>query len=215
MRTRPGLHFERGLWAQGIQRVAGLDEAGRGALAGPVAVAAVVLPPQETIQHHLNGVRDSKQMAPSQRAHWADVIRRLAWDWALGWATAQEIDRLGILPATRLAAMRAIQALRRPPEHLLLDFLTLPDCSIPQTALPKGDERVLSIAAASVLAKTARDAHMVALDADFPQYGFARHKGYGTTAHREAIRRWGPTPWHRRSFAPCRGLLSGRRSGGS
>lgn len=201
MPDRPGLKLEQALWRAGLRRVAGLDEAGRGALAGPVTVAAVVLPPAESVLRLLDGVRDSKQMTPAQREHWAARIRQVAWDWALGWAEAAEIDALGILPATRRAALRAIGALHAPPEHLLLDYLKLPDCDIPQTALPKGDVHVLSIAAASVLAKTARDAHMRALEKDFPGYGFARHKGYGTAAHREALRRLGPSPVHRRSFA--------------
>lgn len=204
MPNRPGLKFERALWQAGVQRVAGVDEAGRGALAGPVTVAAVVLPPDEDVSAMLAGVRDSKQMTPTQREHWAERIRQVALDWALGWAEAAEIDALGIVPATRLAAQRAIQALHTPPEHLLLDYLKLPDCPIPQTALPKGDALVLSIAAASVLAKTARDAHMVALDARFPEYGFAAHKGYGTAHHRAVLRRLGPSPLHRRSFAPLR-----------
>ncbi len=204
MSDRPGLTFETALWGQGMKRVAGVDEAGRGALAGPVTAAAVVFPPDEELLKVLGGVRDSKQMAPAQREYWAERIREAALDWGIGWAEAAEIDALGIVPATRLAAMRAIRALRTPPDHLLLDYLQLPDCDIPQTALPKGDVRVLSIAAASVLAKTARDAHMAALDVRYPGYGFAAHKGYGTARHRAAIHRLGPTPLHRRSFAPLK-----------
>lgn len=196
----PNLDFEKDLWQAGISRVAGIDEAGRGALAGPVSAAAVILPAQPDLLSLLSGVRDSKLMTPSQRAYWRAQITNIAVSWGVGFASAEEIDLLGILPATRLAAMRALVELCNAPEHLILDYLFLPDSPLPQTSLVKGDQRSLSIAAASVLAKTARDAELVALDAQMPGYGFARHKGYGTAAHCAALARLGPSPVHRRSF---------------
>ncbi len=202
----PDLSFERALWATGVNRVAGIDEAGRGPLAGPVAAAVVILPPEANLVERLAGVRDSKQMTPLQRQAAAICIRENAQDYAVGFAEAAEIDVLGILPATRLATWRALQSLLITPEHLLLDHLFLPDVDFPQTALTKGDCRSLSIAAASVLAKTARDDRLVELDQAYPGYGFARHKGYGTVAHREALLRLGPCLEHRRSFH-CKALV--------
>ena len=196
----PDLSFEQALWAAGLRGVAGIDEAGRGPLAGPVAAAVVVFPPDAGLTVGLAGVRDSKQMTPSQRQAARPRIQASALGFAVGFAEAAEIDALGILPATRLAAWRALQALPFTPDHLLLDALFMPDVDLPQTALIKGDRRSLSIAAASVLAKTARDARLEALEDEFPGYGFARHKGYGTAAHRAALQQLGPCPQHRRSF---------------
>jgi ribonuclease HII len=196
----PDLAFELPLWQVGILAVAGIDEAGRGALAGPVAAAAVILPPDESIRKCLSGVRDSKQMTAVQREKARQKIIRHAIDWGVGLASSQEIDQLGILPATHLAACRALQALSIPPAHLLLDYLVLPGVTIPQTALVKGDCRSLSIAAASILAKTSRDAVLSDLEHTYPGYGFAIHKGYGTQVHREAIWRLGVCPEHRLSF---------------
>lgn len=203
----PDLAFETSLWACGKTHVAGLDEAGRGAWAGPVAAAAVILPPDPEILTRLKGVRDSKQMTPLQRDQWAEIIRTEALAWGVGLAASEEIDALGIIAATRLAMQRALQALNATPEHLLIDALRLPAIPCPQTALLKGDARSLSIAAASVLAKTSRDALMRQLDTCFPGYGFAAHKGYGTPAHRQAIARLGVSPQHRLTFAPCRPAL--------
>lgn len=201
----PDLHFEQALWAGGALAVAGLDEAGRGAWAGPVCAGAVMLPPEDgSLCARLAGVRDSKQMTPRQREYWAGVIRAGARAWGVGFAGPGEIDTLGILPATRLAMHRALAQLPAPPQHLLLDALRLPGLHLPQTALIKGDARSLSIAAASVLAKTARDALMTALEELYPGYGFAAHKGYGTAAHQSALQCLGPSPVHRRSFAPVR-----------
>jgi ribonuclease HII len=188
------------LWNAGIGAIAGIDEAGRGSLAGPVAAAALVLPPRAEVAAFLAGVRDSKQMTPRQREANAGRIRQAALAWGVGFASVMEIDMLGILPATRRAVQRAIDALSIPPDHLLLDYLFLPEVSVPQTSLVKGDCRALSIAAASVLAKTARDALMCALDVQCPGYGFAIHKGYGTAAHRTAIDRLGPCSLHRKTF---------------
>ena len=196
----PDLSFEQILWQAGIIGVAGIDEAGRGALAGPVTASAVILPQKESLPELLKGVRDSKQMTPHEREVARDQILHHAESWGVGFATSDEIDQVGIVPATRLAARRALDSLSLPPAHLLLDYLFLPEVTIPQTALIKGDCRSLSIAAASVLAKTSRDALMRELDITWPGYGFAAHKGYGSRAHREAIQRLGPSPVHRLSF---------------
>jgi len=198
--SAPDLQFEMQLWEAGIRGVAGIDEAGRGALAGPVAAAAVVLPIEASLPQILSGVRDSKQMSPSARSYWAEKIKETAMEWAVGWASHIEIDTLGILLATLLAIERAIAGLDTPPEHLLLDYIRLPECAVPQTALVKGDRRALSIAAASVLAKTWRDALMRQLDLEYPGYAFASNKGYGTLAHRQALGRLGSSPVHRKSF---------------
>lgn len=208
IRQYPDLSFERSLWSSGIQHIAGLDEAGRGAWAGPVAAGAVILPADPTILHQLNGVRDSKQMSASQRTFWAEKIKSLALGWSVGMASSIEIDELGILPSTRLAMTRALRKLAPDPGHLLIDAVKLPEIAIPQGILIKGDARSLSIAAASVLAKTARDALMIELDGSYPVYGFARNKAYGTAFHRAALSQSGPCPEHRFSYAPIRGLVS-------
>lgn len=199
----PDLSFETELWANGRRHIAGIDEAGRGALAGPVAAAALILPQLLNIKAKLSGVRDSKQMTPNQREIWGRVLRAIALAWGVGFASHEEIDALGILSATRLAARRALESLAVRPDHLLLDYLKLADVDLPQTSLVKGDCRSLSIAGASILAKTARDALMRELDGQYPGYGFAAHKGYGTAAHLGALARLGPCPEHRLSFAPC------------
>jgi ribonuclease HII len=201
----PDLSFEQILWQAGIIDVAGIDEAGRGALAGPVTASAVILPQKEGLSELLKGVRDSKQMTPSEREIAREQISEYAKCWGVGFATSDEIDQVGIVPATRLAARRAVECLSLPPSHLLLDYLFLPEVTIPQTALIKGDCRSLSIAVASVLAKTSRDALMRELDQTYPGYGFATHKGYGTRAHREALQRLGPSPIHRLSFTLLKG----------
>jgi ribonuclease HII len=205
--TRPDLSFEHDLWNAGVTRIAGIDEVGRGALAGPVAAAALVLPPESAILEQLAGVRDSKQLTPQQRAYWAEHLRQAATTWGVGYASQVEIDTQGIVPATRLAMQRAIESLAQVPQHLLLDFMFLPDCPLPQTALVKGDARSLSIAGASILAKTARDALMKNLEGDYPGYGFASHKGYCTPRHVQAIQRLGPCPLHRLTFTPLKDLL--------
>lgn len=197
----PDLAFEQALWAAGVNLVAGIDEAGRGSLAGPVAAAAVILPADLQIAERLSGVRDSKQLSACARQAARQQILSTALAWGVGFASAEEIDELGILIATHLAASRAISEMALRAEHLLLDYLFLRELNLPQTSLIKGDCRSLSIAAASVLAKTSRDALMMELDAQYPGYGLAAHKGYGTFAHREAIRQLGPCPIHRRSFS--------------
>jgi ribonuclease HII len=197
---RPDLSFETALWAKGVQFIAGIDEAGRGALAGPVAAAAVILPADMQIARDLAGVRDSKEMTPTEREFWASRIYVHALGYGVGYASHEEIDCLGIAAATRLAMRRAVDLLSTRPQYLLVDFVPLPEIPIPQTSLVKGDARSLSIASASVLAKTGRDQWMRRADIDYPAYGFAQHKGYGTLNHRRVLARLGPCPLHRSSF---------------
>lgn len=199
----PDFNRERRLSRRGYLRVAGLDEAGRGAWAGPLSAAAVILPVHLPKLHSLlRGVRDSKQMTPRQRRIAAETIRSVAVAWAVGYATVEEVDALGPLRATRLAMLRAVDGLPENPDHLLLDYLRLAEIPIPQIAITHGDALCLSIAAASVLAKTWRDEQMTALESVHPGYGFARHKGYGTREHAVALQRLGVCPIHRRSYAP-------------
>jgi ribonuclease HII len=201
MTSSPDLSYEKKLWLA-YPHIAGLDEAGRGALAGPVCVGAVILPDDNPLlSHTLSGVRDSKQLTPRKRDQFAPRIKQAARAWGIGFASADEIDTLGIVPATRLAASRALEAMSFFPDFLLTDFrLELPELDLSQTALVKGDQRSLSIASASILAKTARDELMVELDTRYKQYGFARHKGYGTLAHRRLIAKLGFSPVHRKTF---------------
>lgn len=203
---KPNLEHEWRLWGEGFLVVAGLDEAGRGAWAGPVYAAAVALPQDERVCQLLDGVRDSKRMTPKQRERWRDCIMSVSIAWAVGSASAEEIDAQGILPATCLAMQRALDELAYPPNHLLVDYIALHSCACPQLSLPKGDCQSLSIAAASVLAKTTRDDHMREQDALYPGYGFARHKGYGTALHRQALQHIGPCAIHRTSFRPIKEL---------
>jgi len=202
MQVNPTTSFESDLWEQGILHIAGLDEAGRGALAGPVAVGAVILPNDKALlSSTLSGARDSKQLTPRTRESLAPLIRDTAIEWAVGFATPQEIDLQGIVRATRLAALRALHQITITPQYLLTDFrLELPQVNIPQTAIIKGDAHCLSIACASILAKTERDALMRELDTQYPGYGLGKHKGYGTQAHRSALRRLGSSPIHRKTF---------------
>lgn len=178
--------------------MAGIDEAGRGCLAGPVTAAAVILPRKDSFPY-----RDSKQLTPLKRQELAQRLRDEAVACSLGWATAGEIDTLGILRATHLAAHRALGRLARLAEEtaLVTDYLWL-EHPAPVLAVARADQRSWQVAAAGILAKTARDAFMVNLEAEFPDYGFARHKGYGTRQHLEALRRMGPCREHRLSFAP-------------
>lgn len=202
MMQNPDLRYEIDLWSC-YNHIAGLDEAGRGALAGPVAVGAVILPRVDSalLLHALAGVRDSKQMTPLERESLAPRIKETALTWCVALASAEEIDTLGIVHATRLAALRALQGLSLSPEYLLTDFrLELPQLDISQTALVKGDALCLSIAAASVLAKTTRDQLMRELDVEYQGYGLGKHKGYGTQSHRSAMKRMGMSPVHRKTF---------------
>ena len=196
----PHLDYERALWDAGYRYLAGVDEAGRGAIAGPVAAGAVILPDRPDLAQKLSGVRDSKLMTAPARAAWREVICQVAISWAVGFASHAEIDQIGIAPATRLAACRAIELLDPGPDYLITDYLILPELEPPQTALVKGDLLVLSVSCASILAKTARDRLMVAAGKSYPGYGFEQHKGYGTLRHRQAVAQWGYTPLHRLTF---------------
>jgi ribonuclease HII len=191
--------FERQARKLGWMRIAGLDEAGRGALFGPVVAAAVILNPKRRIV----GLDDSKKLSPDRRAELAPRIRQHALAWAVAEIDAQRIDAWNIYQASRQAMTAAVQQLSIQPDYLLLDAMQL-DVLIEQKSLIKGDARCVSIAAASILAKTHRDARMEEWDAVYPLYGLARHKGYATPDHLEALRVHGPTPLHRYSFAPVR-----------
>lgn len=199
--------FEDELRQLGFTRIAGVDEVGRGCLFGPVYAAAVILDPARPI----HGLADSKTLAGPRREELAERIRATAVACAVGVATAAEIDRINIREASRLAMRRAVEAIEPLCDYLLVDALTI-DCPLPQQALIKGDARVWSIAAASIVAKVERDRLLAELDQVYPGYGMSRHKGYPTTEHKEALARLGPTPLHRRSFAPVRELL--REAGG-
>lgn len=199
---RPTLVEEAAFWRQGLRHVAGLDEAGRGAWAGPVVAAAVILPPDPLrLRQHLAEVRDSKQLPPAARERLFEAIQAVALGVGVGMASAEEIDALGILAATRLAMTRALAALPLPPQALVIDALTLP-VPLPQRSRVGADARCLSVAAASIVAKVTRDRWMQAMEERYPGYGFAQHKGYGTPAHRRALEARGPCPIHRRSFGP-------------
>jgi ribonuclease HII len=202
--------FERALLAEGVPAVAGVDEAGRGPLAGPVVAAAVMFPPawiREGLPRALQGLNDSKQLTPAAReAFFATLAALPEVAWAVAEADAAEIDRVNILRATHGAMVRALAGLPRPPAHVLVDGTRVAAIAGPQTPLVKGDARSYSIAAASVLAKVTRDRFMTAADARWPGYGFAVHKGYPVPAHLAALARLGPCPLHRRSFAPVRAV---------
>jgi ribonuclease HII len=200
--SQPNLDFELELWKQGLSYIAGIDEAGRGALAGPVAAAAVILPQIEKTLSKLDQIRDSKQINSVKREEQRLLIERLALTWGVGFADNLEIDQYGVAHATRLAVQRAMTKMNLIPDHLLVDYIILPEQDIPQTRLVKGDARSLSIAAASILAKTHRDEIMITLDKKYPQYGFKDNKGYGTQNHRQSIHLIGPCPLHRMSFSP-------------
>lgn len=178
--------------------VCGVDEAGRGPLAGPVVAAAVILDPGRP----LLGIDDSKKLSAAQRERLAPLIREQALCWAVAEASVEEIDRLNILQATLLAMQRAVAALSVRPERALVDGNRCPQLDIPVAAVVKGDGQIASIAAASILAKTVRDAGMQILHLEFPHYGFDRHMGYPTAAHVAALKQHGPSPAHRRSFRP-------------
>lgn len=193
------LSRERALRARGFFLIAGVDEAGRGPLAGPVVAAAVILPDGFTLE----GLNDSKKISAARREKFYTALTTAAEIlWAVASADVEEIDRLNILRATHLAMARALGGLPQKPDHALVDGLPVQGLPVPQTALVGGDTLSLSIAAASIIAKVTRDRLMVGLDEHYPQYGFARHKGYGVRDHLEALRQHGPCPVHRRTFQP-------------
>lgn len=195
------------LLSQGYSFIAGLDEAGRGSLAGPVVAAAVILPLDNSeCPALLNGVRDSKQLSCRARESLYDIIMQHALAVAVGIGSVELIDERNILQATKYAMRSALLQLSPSPHALLLDAIFLPDVLLPQRSIIRGDAQCLSIAAASIIAKVTRDRMMVQLHAHYPVYGFAQHKGYGTEAHLAALREHGATPVHRQSFAPVREL---------
>jgi len=202
------LAFERELWHQGLKLVAGVDEAGRGPLAGPVVAAAVVFPcgwSETGLDGRLRGLNDSKQLSEAQREDYYSVLTsQPEIRFAVAVVEAEAIDRINILQATHRAMNQALAQLQPPPEHVLVDGGPVKSMPFPHTALVKGDARSYSIAGASVLAKVTRDRLMRELDRLYPGYGFAGHKGYGTPQHLAAIKALGPCPIHRRSFAPLR-----------
>jgi ribonuclease HII len=190
-------HFESAAWRRGISRLAGVDEAGRGPLAGPVVAAAVVLAPGARIA----GVDDSKRLPPEERQRLFDLIQERAVGVGVGIVDHLTIDRINILQATRLAMGQALGALGMEPELVLTDFVTVPGLRCPQRNLVEGDRRSASVAAASIIAKVTRDRIMEEADRAYPLYGFGRHKGYGTPEHRIALEQHGPCALHRRTFA--------------
>jgi len=213
-RQTASLSHERHYLRAGCRSIVGIDEVGRGPLAGPVVAAAVALPlERNNLSRLLRGARDSKAMSPAQREAVDGAIKELALAWGIGCSAAEEIDCLGIVAATKTAMQRALeQALAKgniQPDCLFLDYMLWPERrDIPQASIVDGDKQSLSIACASVIAKVWRDERMRELDAIYPQYGFAQHKGYGTDAHRRALRRYGPCAEHRRSFAPVRNAIT-------
>lgn len=206
-RPSPTCEMELALWRAGYHRIAGVDEVGRGPLAGPVLVAAVVLPPFCEAEW-LPLVRDSKELTHRRREHLAGCIRRDALATGVGVSSARAIDELGLAAATREAACDALALLAVRPDFLLLDAFLHRPAEIDQVALIDGDARCASIACASIVAKVARDRMMAGLERRFPGYGLAAHKGYGTAAHLAALDALGPSPIHRRSFAPVRRRLT-------
>ena len=202
----PTLDFESALWAEGKVLVTGLDEAGRGALAGPLCAAAVILPADDPeIPIKLFEVRDSKQLSALDREKLAPLIRELALDFSIAWIEADEIDAIGMARAGRKIFYLTLQGLHLKPDHVLVDHFTIPGLEIAQTNLTKGDQRSLSIACASILAKQARDARMIDLAEKYPAYFIAENKGYGSPDHIKAIQKLGLTDIHRKSF--CEGLF--------
>ena len=201
----PDFSHELRLFGQGMKVVAGVDEAGRGPLAGPVVAAAVALPAELSGKENwLRALDDSKRLSPRQREAAFELIQEHAWSISVVEESPAEIDRLGIGKAVIRAMMRAVEGLQTVPEHLLLDYVPIKECPYSYEVLVKGDARCFSIAAASIVAKVTRDRTMERADALYPGYGFARHKGYGTALHRERLQELGLCPLHRRSFAPLR-----------
>ena len=202
------LEFEQACWETGAERVAGVDEAGRGPLAGPVVAAAVVIPrafATAELEGRLRGLTDSKKLTPARRVFFFDLLLTTPGiETGIGSADVDEIDALNILRATHLAMQRAVRSLARLPDHILVDGRPVPGWPRGATAIVGGDGRSLSVAAASVVAKVHRDRCMLKWDAQYPVYGFARHKGYGSQAHIQALFEYGPCPLHRRSFRPVK-----------
>ena len=206
MRDPPSFFFEEDLWAQGAELVAGVDEVGRGPLAGPVVAAAVILPNKASFPW-LGRVRDSKVLAPRRREELAERIRDQAMAFGIGVVPHHVVDILGIVKATCAAMQAALSELSTSPDFVLIDAMRLPQCSLSQRAVVRGDALSLSIACASIVAKVARDRLMLEAEQRFEGYGFAHNKGYATREHLNALLRLGPCPIHRRTFAPVRACL--------
>jgi len=208
----PDLAVERALWGAGVGLIAGIDEVGRGPLAGPVAAGAVVLPhlPRITGRFRwLSRVRDSKQLLPAAREELAEYISEFAFAAGVAFVSVSAIDRIGIAEASRQAMLGALAELGAPPQHLLIDAFRLPACRLPQTPIIDGDEKSLSIACASIIAKVARDRVMEHNHESHPGYGFYTNKGYATREHFAALDRLGPCRLHRRSFSPVKEMVAG------
>ena len=208
----PNLDEEDKLKSQGYELIAGIDEVGRGALAGPVVAGAVILPHPANLPW-LGLVRDSKELNPRKRESLFDLINNAAVAVGIGVVLPQVIDSVNILEATKLAMMQAVEKLPRQPSFLLIDRLSLTQCPIPQRGITRGDKSCLSIACASIVAKVTRDRMMEELDGLYPGYGFARHKGYGTRKHISCLQKLGPSPVHRLYFAPVRDVMASQSPG--
>jgi ribonuclease HII len=202
----PSFAEEELLREQGYQFIAGVDEVGRGALMGPVVAAAVILPDSIKTRWQ-DDVRDSKQLSPAKREFLYDHIYEIAVSVGIGISSSDVVDDCGIVQATRLAMKSAINQLIPQPQFVLVDYMFLPGVLLPQKGITDGDSLCFSIACASIIAKVTRDRMVVEMDKDFPEYGFAAHKGYGTREHLESLRRKGPCPLHRRSFRPVREIM--------
>jgi len=210
----PNLGHENKLKSQGYTLIAGIDEAGRGALAGPVVAGAVILPHPANLPW-FELVRDSKELNSRKRESLFDLINKEAVAVGIGIVAPKVIDSINILKATKLAMMQAIEKLSEQPNFLLIDRLSLSQCPIPQEGITRGDKTCLSIACASIMAKVTRDHIMKEFDQIYPDYGFAQHKGYGTVMHISCLQKLGPSPIHRLYFAPVRNIIMGQRSGTS
>ncbi len=195
----PTFNMEKEIWTRGYGLIAGIDEVGRGPLAGPVVAGAVILP-QKPGKSWISQVRDSNELTVKKRETLSAIIKEKAVAWGLGLVSSEEIDTRGIIQATRMAMMMAVAQLGSTPQYLLIDAMKLPDLELPQRAIIRGDKLCLSIACASIVAKVARDRMMVDFDDSYPGYGFSKHKGYGTREHVSCLQKLGPCPIHRRSF---------------
>lgn len=198
------LKYEKALYKNGVNLIAGVDEVGRGPLVGPVVAAAVILP----INYHLDGLNDSKKLTEKKRERFYDILMQEAIAIGIGEASAKEIDEINIYQASKLAMMRALKNLKIKPEHVLVDAMPLKEIDIPSTSIIHGDALSLSIAAASVIAKVTRDRMMIELDKKYPEYGFAQHKGYPTKKHLEVLQKYGVLDNYRFTYGPVRDLIN-------